>query len=41
MENGKIDRRVIISHEFPIDEAKEAFETQCRVDESIKVLIKP
>ncbi|MEE9436348.1 MAG: zinc-binding dehydrogenase [Candidatus Adiutricales bacterium] len=41
MENGKIDRRVLISHEFSLDEAKEAFETQCRVDESIKVLIKP
>lgn len=37
----KIDRSKIISHEFPLDRAKEAFETQCKINESIKVLIKP
>ncbi len=37
----KIDRKKIISHEFPLDRAKEAFETQCKVNESVKVLIKP
>jgi threonine dehydrogenase-like Zn-dependent dehydrogenase len=37
----KIDRKKIISHEFPLEQAKEAFETQCKVNESVKVLIKP
>ena len=37
----KIDRLKIISHEFPLDRAKEGFETQCKVNESVKVLIKP
>ena len=37
----KIDRSKIISHEFPLDQAKKAFETQCNINESIKVLIKP
>jgi len=38
---GKVDRKMLISHEFPLDRAKEAFETQIRSDKSIKVLIKP
>jgi threonine dehydrogenase-like Zn-dependent dehydrogenase len=37
----KVDRTKIITHEFPLDKAKEAFETQCNTDESIKVLLKP
>jgi threonine dehydrogenase-like Zn-dependent dehydrogenase len=37
----KIDRKKIISHEFSLDRTKEAFETQCKIDESVKVLIKP
>ena len=37
----QLDRSKIISHEFPLDKAKEAFETQCNIDESVKVLIKP
>ena len=36
-----IDRKPLITHEFTLDEAKEAHETQLRVDEAIKVLIKP
>ncbi len=31
----------IPGHEFSLDRAKEAFETQCNIEESIKVLIKP
>lgn len=38
---GKVDRKPLISHEFPLDRAKEAFETQLRVGEAIKVLVKP
>ncbi len=41
MAEGRIDRRALISHEFPLDEASEAFEAQCVVDESVKVLIIP
>jgi threonine dehydrogenase-like Zn-dependent dehydrogenase len=41
IQNKKIDRSQIISHEFSLDKAKEAFETQCNADESLKVLIKP
>ncbi len=36
-----VNRSKIISHELPLDRAKEGFETQCKVDESVKVLIKP
>ncbi len=41
MQNKQIDRTQIISHEFSIDEANKAFETQCNTEESLKVLIKP
>jgi len=41
LQTKKVDQSKIISHEFPLDKAKEAFETQCKIDESIKVLIKP
>ncbi len=41
MQSKKVDRTKIISHEFPLDQAKEAFEMQCNVNESVKVLIKP
>jgi len=41
IQNKKIDRAQIVSHEFSLEKAKEAFETQCNVDESLKVLIKP
>ncbi|MFX0081764.1 MAG: zinc-binding dehydrogenase [Candidatus Hodarchaeota archaeon] len=41
LQTKKVDQSKIISHEFPLDRAKEAFETQCNTDESIKVLIKP
>lgn len=41
MRSGKVDRKPLISHQFPLDAAKEAYETQARADEAIKVLIKP
>lgn len=41
LENKQVDRSKIISHEFSIDKAKKAFETQCDTNESVKVLIKP
>jgi len=36
-----IDMSKLISHEFPLEQIKEAFETQCNTGESVKVLIKP
>ena len=41
MRSGAVDRGPLITHEFPLEQAQEAYETQLRVDESIKVLIKP
>lgn len=37
----EVDRRPLISHEFPIEQAKEAYETGLSSGESVKVLIKP
>jgi len=35
---GKVDRKILISHEFPLEKAKDAFETQLRAGESVKVI---
>jgi threonine dehydrogenase-like Zn-dependent dehydrogenase len=37
----KVDRQGLITHEFSLDQAKEGFEAQCKIEESVKVLIKP
>ena len=37
----KVDRLGLVSHEFPLDQVKEGFEAQCKIEESVKVLIKP
>ena len=41
MRSGKVDRKPLITHEFPLDKAKEAYETQLNVEEAVKVMIKP
>jgi len=41
MRSGKVDRKQLITHEFPLDRAREAYETQLKAEEAIKVLIKP
>ena len=41
MQTKKIDRTKIVTNKFPLDQAREAFEKACNVEESIKVLIKP
>ena len=41
MRSGKVDRKPLITHEFPLDRAKEAYETQLKTEQAIKVLIKP
>jgi 2-desacetyl-2-hydroxyethyl bacteriochlorophyllide A dehydrogenase len=38
---GKVDRKPLITHRFPLDEAKEAFETQINMGDSMKVMITP
>jgi len=38
---GQVKTRDLITHEFTLNNAKEAFETQLNSDEAIKVLIKP
>jgi len=37
----KVDRMALVSHEFPVEQCKDAFETQANFDGSVKVLIKP
>jgi threonine dehydrogenase-like Zn-dependent dehydrogenase len=39
--SGKVRRKPLISHEFSLNEAKEAFETQLMAHKAIKVLLKP
>jgi threonine dehydrogenase-like Zn-dependent dehydrogenase len=39
--SGKVDRRPLITHEFPLDRVQEAFETQLNYEEAVKVLVKP
>jgi len=41
MLDKKIDRELLISHQFTLDQVSEAFETQATVENSIKVLINP
>lgn len=39
--SGKINTKDLISHEFKLDDAKEAFDMQLNAEESVKVLLKP
>jgi 2-desacetyl-2-hydroxyethyl bacteriochlorophyllide A dehydrogenase len=41
MQTKKVDREILVSHEFSLDQASEAFETSCTVEDSIKVIINP
>ncbi len=41
MRAGKIDTRSLVTHEFPLDKINEAFETQAKPEEAVKVVIKP
>lgn len=38
---GQVKARELITHQFPLNSAKEAFETQLNFEEAIKVMIKP
>ena len=39
--SGKVDRKPLVTREFPLDEAKKAFETQLQYEEAIKIVLKP
>lgn len=39
--SGRVDTQPLITHEFPLDKVKEAFETQLKSDDAVKVLVKP
>ena len=39
--SGKIDRKPLVSHAFPLDQAPEAFATQAKPGAAIKILLKP
>ena len=41
VESGRIDRKPLVSHTFPLEEAPEAFAIQDQPDAAIKVLLKP
>ena len=38
---GEIDRKPLISHTFSLEKASEAYETQLREEETIKVVLTP
>ena len=39
--SGQVDTEPYISHEFPLEGIREAFETQLTADDAVKVLVKP
>jgi 2-desacetyl-2-hydroxyethyl bacteriochlorophyllide A dehydrogenase len=41
LESGRVDTRPLITHEFPLERIKEAFETQLGAPDAVKVLVKP
>ena len=40
LQSGKVNAKSLITHEFPLDKAKEAFETQLGAQDAIKVMVK-
>lgn len=41
MSSGKAKGEALVSHRFPLEQINEAFETQLKPDESVKVVVKP
>jgi 2-desacetyl-2-hydroxyethyl bacteriochlorophyllide A dehydrogenase len=39
--SGRIDRKPLISHTFPLEQASEAYETQLMAEEAVKVVLTP
>ena len=41
LQSGTVNTKPLITHEFPLDKTKEAFDTQLEAQDAIKVLVKP
>jgi len=41
MKEGKVNTKPLITHTFPLDRVKDAFDTQIKAPDAIKVVIKP
>jgi len=41
LRSGKVDMKPLITHEFPLQQVKEAFDAALHADDAIKVLLKP
>lgn len=41
LQSGKVNTKPLVTHEFPLDKVKEAFETQLGAEDAVKVLVKP
>ena len=41
MKSGQVDTLPLVTHQFPLDKIKEAFETQLTADDAVKVMVKP
>ena len=41
LDSGRVDTKPLITHEFPLAEIREAFETQATAQDAVKVLVKP
>jgi L-iditol 2-dehydrogenase len=41
MQAGRVKTKDLITHRFPLDQAREAFDAQLNSDDAMKVLIKP
>lgn len=41
LQSGKVNTKPLLTHEFPLDKVKEAFETQLGAEDAVKVLVKP
>ena len=39
--SGKVDTGPLVTHQFPLDDVKQAFDTQADVADAIKVLVNP
>ena len=41
IKTGRIDRKPLVSHEFTLEQASLAYETQLRAEEAVKVVFTP
>ncbi|MFC2070474.1 zinc-binding dehydrogenase [Chloroflexota bacterium] len=41
LRKGTVDTKPLITHQYPLDKVKEAFDTQVKAEDAIKVIVKP